>query len=305
MRRAALIVAVFLAGACQDGQDRASETGLAAATTDLPETDIYVADLVIDGDRRDLSGLRALVDGEGYQNQPFFADGADRLLFVSENAAGKTDLWRSDIETNEMEQLTQSADRSEFSPKPSPSGGLSYIQESPDGEVTRVHEDGAAVMSLAPLGYYAWLDGGDALGVFYRSEPPELQLVEIKSGAARTIAAAIGRSLHSAPSGERLYFTSEVDGALTLFEAAAGEDWRPSAIATMPPGFSEDFSVVFDAQSQPVGVYASAGKRVLFSSLPAKDASWTIVKDFSDLGAPSRIAVAPGEVRIAIVISRL
>lgn len=303
MKRFCYCALLALASACGAESDlpnsASGEDGLAASTTDLPDTDIYLGRLTIDDGGVRIDDLRPAVAEPGYANQPMFEAGGGAFLFTRQGATGKTDIWRYEIASGALTPVTDSSDRSEFSPKPAPAGGVSYIQENPDGEMTRVYRDGAAVVDLEPLGYYEWLDAGDALGVFYRSEPPQLRLVDVEAGENRIVASSIGRALQAALAGDALYFTSTMDGANRLYRIASGED-TATPIVEMP-GEGEDYRLIFGADGAPSGAFASNGDRLFYRTLSEAD-GWTVAYDAGATGAVSRIAVSEDQTLIAIVL---
>ena len=302
-----ILSAVIIAGALSGCGDRTAPTNdLVAedapvvAPSDLPDTDIYLGRLTIEDSGVRIDDLRAVVAEPGYANQPMFEPGGASFLFTRQEATGKTDIWRYEIASGAVAPVTDSSDRSEFSPKPAPGGGVSYIQENPAGEMTRVHRDGGAVVELQPLGYYEWLDAGAALGVFYRSEPPQLHIVDVETGENRNVASGIGRALQASPSGEALYFTSTAGGANRLYRVASSE--AVMTPITEMPGVGEDYRLIFGADGEPSGVFASDGDKLFYRTLRGSGGDWTVAYDAGEAGALSRIAVSDDHARIAVVL---
>lgn len=301
-RIVALLIAIAL-GAC--GQSPENEAGPVVAPSDqpagLPDTDIYLATLSIDDGRAMIGAIEPAISGPGYANQPYFVGGGRELFFTMEGAGGKTDLWQYALESGELLRITDTPNRSEYSPKPAPQGGVSYIQENEDGEITRVHRDGEMAIEFAPLGYYEWLNGGRLLGVFLRNQPPELHLVNVETGTNERIADQIGRTLIASPDGSALYYSSRSDGVNRIFSLAI------DGSATIPvanlPGEGEDFMVVFDGAGSLSGIFATVGNLLVFrSGAPGTGEGWEIVYDFSEIGVPSRIAISTNQSRMAIVV---
>ncbi len=313
MRRLCCCALFALAPACgADGDLPTSapdEAGLAAATADLPDTDIFLADLLIETGGVAIENLRPVVEGPGYANQPMFEPGGASFLFTRQGRTGKTDLWRHDMETGAAARVTDTPDRSEFSPKQSPRGGVSWIQETPDGEMTRVFEDGAAVVDFAPVGYYAWLDAspfvvGDALGVFYRSDPPTLHFVNVEAGENRQVADIVGRTLQASPNARALYFsTGDAAGRHTLKRMTFIAGYVTEELIALPPE-TEDFYVIHDAEGDAKGVFSVDGMQIVYHPFSMTgDAAWAVVATVADLGAPSRIAVSDDHRQLAVVLS--
>ena len=187
LKSACAAMLVFAAG-CQPETDTSKAPEAAAAPSEdaaeavgLPIAHILSGKIVLNADDGAIIDIEPLLASPTYQNQPTFLQPYDgRFYYVAGNENEKTDLWVYDLTSGEKSQVTQTPDKSEFSPKPAPDGGVSFIQESEDGELTRVHalrdsgDAGAAVIETGPVGYYEWLQNGATLAVFYRSEPPML-----------------------------------------------------------------------------------------------------------------------------------
>lgn len=281
---------------------------LAADTASLPATDIYLAPLSVGIDGVRIGAFRAVVATPGYDNQPSFLPGEAAFYYISEGDSGKTDIWRYDIAGDEKSLFFASPSLSEFSPKAAPAGyGVSYIQENETADVTRVHHalasggPGEAVLDFAPLGYYAWLEGGSRLAVYLRSDPAELHLVDIATGDASLVAQRIGRSMHAAPDGGGLYFTQasgDKDYRVMFLDLADG---AISPAIDLPAG-AEDFAPLFAADGAPRGFLAGDGAEFYFAATGGN--AWTPVSDLSTYGVTNvtRIAVSDDGAWIAVVI---
>ncbi|MEO1241361.1 MAG: hypothetical protein AAFX54_05585 [Pseudomonadota bacterium] len=309
MRRLLLAgVAAFALGACAsngatDGAD------LAADTASLPETEIFLAPLSFDRDMPVVGELRNISQHTGYDNQPSFLPGAATFYYVSEGASGKTDVWRYDIAEDDNTRVYASPAVSEYSPKAAPGDyGVSYIQENEAADITRVHfmpasgGAGAPVIELAPLGYYAWLQGGAQLGVYLRSDPAALHLVDVESGQSEMIAENIGRSLHATPDGRGLYFTragADETHSVMYFDLNTE---AVTAIADLPGGV-QDFVVFFTGADEVGGLLAGDGSTLLFNALESERAEWREVGDYAAgrFDNITRIAISDDHAWIALV----
>lgn len=280
---------------------------LAADTASLPATDIYLAPTNVTDEDVEIGAFRTAAATPGYDNQPSFLPGEAAFYFVSEGAGGKTDIWRYDIQSGEETLFFVSPSVSEFSPKAAPGDyGVSYIQENEAGDVTRVHHapaaggPGEAVVDFAPLGYYAWLEGGARLAVYLRSEPAELHLIDIATGDTNIVAQGIGRAMHAAPDGGGLYFTqaSGDENFRVMFLDLANSSISP--IIDLPAG-AEDFAPLFAANGALLALFAGDGARLTFAR--AGDAGWMPASDLSASGVThvTRIAVSDDGAWIAVV----
>ena len=307
--RTAAIALFVLASAC--GQEKAGETptpeavaegeDLSAATSDLPVAHILIGELTANATDEGASvvNITPVLAAPAYQNQPtFLGPEPDRFYYVAGNENGKTDIWTYDLASGEKDQITDTPEKSEYSPKPASGGGVSFIQESEDGEMTRVHalragsDAGAAVIETGPVGYYEWLQGGATLAVFYRSEPPMLQLVDVVTGEARDVFGNVGRVLLSSPDGATLFATRGDEAGQYEIVAVDVATGATEPLLDLPPG-AQDFFLTFGAEGLPSVAFSSMGTQVMIYDF-ANDSVWHAAADISDLGYGSitRIAVS-------------
>jgi len=296
---------LVLSAGCASGGETA--TAPVVAAPDIPDTDIFIGAVDFAAGAPSIGALENATKRKGYDNQPFFLPGEAAFYYVAEGASGKTDIRLYDIARRASQPVFTSENESEYSPRTAPIGGLSYIQENPAGDVTRVHhrapgsDQGAAIVDFAPLGYYAWLDEGAALAVYYRSEPGSLYRVEIASGETALLHEKIGRTLQSIADGGVLWFSELLDdeGALgaVRYDATSG---GLSPLFALPAG-ATDFFVVLDDAGAALGFLSGSGSKIYWRA--GDDPGWNAVADLGPLGVASvsRIALSDDRTRIAVV----
>jgi len=306
-----LLVIGLLASCASPNRDTvegASGAPSAEAPATPPNTDIFLADMALVDGLPTLTALRAAVSREGYDNQPSFLPGGTSFLFSSEGSTGKTDIWRQDVASKAREQITMTSDQSEYSPRLSPDGvSLSYIQESPDGTVTELHKrsltdgNGQPAITLAPLGYYAWLEGGAKVAVFLRSEPASLHLVDVETGDAVLLAEDIGRGLYSAGDNAGVFFTTRRKDDGFLVSQYRAEDGEIEPLFPLV-GTSEDYAV-FALADGAFGFLCADGPVLYFRTVSDQ---WQEVADFTDtgIGGISRLAVNDDLSMVALVTTQ-
>jgi len=306
MTRLMILAAVFLSACASTG----GKSPVVAAP-DIPDTDIFVGKFSFESGAPSVVDLRNATRHKGYDNQPSFLAGEAAFYYVEEGESGKTDIRLYDIARAASQPVFVSADRSEYSPKEAPIGGISYIQENPAGDVTQVYRrapgggDGAPVADFAPLGYYAWLDGGEALGVYYRSEPGSLYRVDIKSGATALVHEKIGRALFSDRTGAALWFAEiigEDDPAFRLmrYDNDSGDI---SSLFDLPPG-AQDFAIIFDDAGEATAILSAQGAALYWRRLDDSVGVWRKVADFSGVKNLSRIAISDDRMWIALAAEK-
>ncbi len=300
--------ALLVLAACSPGNE-AEGPDLAADTANPPQTDIFIAAMEFGDDGLELRELRNVTNAPGYDNQPAFIPGTHEFYFVSENDVGKTDIWVYDLASDQKRLFHNSPTVSEYSPKTAPTGfGVSYIQENETADVTRVHHapvtggPGKPVIEFAPLGYYAWLSDGEKLGVFLRSEPPALHLVDVESGQSEAVADNIGRSFHATPDGQGLFFTAIDSNAVHSVKYFDLGSAVVTNVVGLPDGV-QDFVVVFSDAGNVDGLMAGNGSVLMFNALDGADPQWQPVGDYAadGLNNITRIAISDDHAYIALV----
>lgn len=268
-----------------------------SAAAGVPEgTDVWLLNLVWEGDAPRAEAPRNLTNRPGYDNQPHFTP-AGSLLYV-QMEDGKTDLWRWNPVTDRFTRLTETADQGEFSPTPIPgtSAGISYIRSPDDssGRLWRMPREGAdpeiVFPDIGPVGYHAWFDT-DHVALWRLQEPSLLQVVALDAREPRTIATKVGRSPQSVPNRRAVSFTRITEDGMAIELYDLDTD-RTETLAVLPEGGD------FHAWTPDGVLLGSAGSRVL----AWRDGGWQTVVDLAHLGLTlSRLAVSPDGARLALV----
>lgn len=261
-----------------------------------PDTDIWLLELVQENNALRAVEPRNVTDRPGYDNQPFFAPAGD-LLFVQMEGE-RTDLWRWNPETETSTRITTTPEQSEFSPTPIPgsAGGISYIRSPTDtsGRLWRMPQADAAAEiifpDIGPVGYHAWFDT-DHVALWLLQDPSVLQLVELDTQAAQTLATGVGRSPQSVPKRRAVSFTRATEDG-TVVELYDLDLARTEVVALLPEGGD------FHAWT-PDGVLLSSAASQVFAW---RDDAWQEVVDLAHLGLElTRLAVSPGGTHLALV----
>jgi len=178
-----------------------------------PPTEVYLASA-----GRDVApSITSAVDisnNPGYDNQPSFTPDGRAILFTSNRDGKQTDIYRYDIATKAIAQITRTPE-SEYSPIVTPDGRtFSVIRVEADGtqRLWRFDLDGSnprvVFENVKPVGYHAWIDATHVamfiLGA--NGQPATLQIGDTATGGATTIESRIGRALQIRPGVRTLTF---------------------------------------------------------------------------------------------------
>ena len=163
-----------------------------------PPTEVYLRPMQGTG------GWVNISNSPGYDNQPSFLPDSSAVLFSSNRDGKQTDIYRYDIASKALTQLTKTVDL-EYSPLVTPDGkGFSVIrQAAADGTQLLVRYDldgsNARVIfeNVKPVGYHAWIDATHVAMYILggQGQPATLQIGDTATGKAEVVATGIGRSI--------------------------------------------------------------------------------------------------------------
>jgi hypothetical protein len=168
-----------------------------------PATEVFLAPL---DPSAGVTSWMNISNSPGYDNQPSFLPDSSAVLFSSNRDGKQMDIYRYDIGTKAVKQLTSTSD-SEFSPTVTPDGKTFSVirQAAADGTQLLVKYDLATgahqsvvFENVKPVGYHAWIDATHVAMYILGSgqgQPATLQIGDTTTGTAEVVATGIGRSI--------------------------------------------------------------------------------------------------------------
>ena len=280
------------------------QIAIISQTGQPPATNIFVADLSDHNGKWMVGKPVNITDRDGYNNQPFFLPDGKSLLYTSIREDKQADIYRYDL-VNKTETNVTNTKESEYSPTLTPDRkNVSVIRVEADNtqRLWSFPLDGGqpslVIEKIKPVGYHAWIDA-DNLALFVLGTPSTLQLYNMKTKEAETIASDIGRSLFKVPGQLKISFTRKVADnkwEINEFDIKTGQITK---VATTQQG-NEYYAWT------PTGVLVTANDGKLFKLKPGTDTDWQQIADLgtSGLHAITRIAVSPRDDMIALVANR-
>jgi hypothetical protein len=275
-----------------------------------PDTEIYLAPLTMSADSVQVGTPVNITSSPGYDNQPAFTQDGASILFTSARGGGQTDIYRYDIGSSRVTQVT-STPESEYSPTETPDGGLSVVRVERDGTqrlwrfTLEGREPRVILESIKPVGYHAWADDHTialfVLGSAENKQPSTLQLADTRTGTARQLAADIGRSLLRIPGGRTISFAQR-DGDASLIKELDPATGGIRLLTSAVPGSGD-----VDCAWGPGGLLLMARGDRLYAwrrDLAVKEPMrWTEATSLERLGlhGVTRLAISPKGDRIALV----
>ena len=260
---------------------------------------VRVAILVFQGVGVSVGKPANVTNNPGYDNQPFFLPDSSGLLFSSNRDGKQTDIYRYDIASKRVIQITRTADN-EYSPTVTPDGRTFSTVRGTEQRLWRFDLDGAdaglAWAHRGLIGYHAWLSpfqiAAFILGA--RGSPNTLELMDLRTGAADVIASNIGRSLHVRPRRGTLSFVHKAVNPWVISELDPAT--RKVGVITASIEGSEDLAWT------PEGTIVMGSKSKLFI-WREREGRWIEIADLEKAGVReiTRLAVSPDGKWIAIV----
>ena len=254
-----------------------------------PNTEVFMADIRIANGNFEVLQVKNVSENEGYDSQPSFSPDGQSLLYAS-NRGGETDIMMASVWSLNKIWLTDTPNRSEYSPQLRPGHQqVSYVTLTPDGvQDFRVQELPGSVSTRKEqiieaeeiIGYYTWINESDYLCfVLPTSESPTTLQWHKGFGMGmgdvtkQVMQSNPGRSFHQVPDSDLISFIDKTTEPwqINLWNPASGdrevyaptlegsEDmaWLPDGQAIMASG-----SIIYfwnSTQWQPLMDLSSAG----------------------------------------------
>jgi len=272
-----------------------------SSQTALPKTDIYLLDMKMKSGRIELGMPIKITEWSGYDNQPMFLPDGKSLFHTSIRDDDQADIYRYNLASNALSNVTKTYE-SEYSATPMPDGKFFSVIRVEKDSTQRLWkfpiaggEPGLVLGNVKPVGYHTWGDANTVV-MFVLGNPITMQIADIRTGKADTVAQNIGRSLHKIPKRETISFVHKVSENEWLIKQL---DLKTRAIATLAKTLpaSEDYAWI----SPDILLMGKDSK--LYQYDLKKNDDWLEVADFSIAGLKSitRLAVNSKGDKLAVV----
>jgi dipeptidyl aminopeptidase/acylaminoacyl peptidase len=267
-----------------------------------PGSDIYLFSFSIDEDQFSLSNARNITNSPGYDNQPFFLEDGESLLYSSDDGFGQTDIYRYNIKSRSERRLTFTPG-SEYSPTITPDGkffSCIILEKNGDQYLWKYPLQGAVpqkVSSVSPVGYHSWVSD-DEICVFVVGEPNTLKLVELGTDNTSQIANSPGTTLAMIPGKDHL---------MSYVDLSSDNSWEIKSLDTSSKESTDIIKSLKKSQYYawtPSGILILGDGKRLYKFDPDKDKDWVELANLTDYGIKdfSRIAVSPQGNFLAVVV---
>jgi len=273
---------------------------LAPQTAPPPATEIYLAALSGSNSALKIGTPVNISNSPEYDNQPSFLPDGSAILFTSRRDGKQTDVYRYDLKTKLVTQLTHTAEN-EYSPLVTPDGKTFSTVRGDKQELWRFDLDGSnprlVYAHKGLIGYHVWIDA-ERLAVFVlaaNGNPETLQIVDTKANTAEVVEPNIGRSLLIRPGRKTVSFIGRPPGA-------------PAVIKELDPMTKKTTHVTEALASSEYLTWLPDGRMLMASGTKVYlwregAAGWTEVGDLGSAGLTkiTRLAASPDGKWLAFV----
>lgn len=295
------IVALFITSALNVAAEEEPAQEIAP-----PNTEVHLFDLAVKDGQYVLTGGKNVSNNAGYDNQPYFTDQSESLLFVSVRDGKQSDVFELNIESQETTQITKTP-HSEYSPK----------TFAGNKEVTFVSEGGNPYQSVwshnrmsgksrwllnskEPVGYYSTNEeSGDVL--FWSRYGWSVQYLNIKHDQGRFVSGnALPSSPQNIPNSGEFSFVHRQTNSEVWIKSFNPKDFSITPIAPI-------YGANYEYTWAPNGDLLRMQDNQLFVwPYKSKGYQWQKVQDLGGYfkGKASRLAVSKNGRYIAVVENR-
>lgn len=271
------------------------------ATAQIPDTDIFVADMKSENGNYSFSNIQNVTQRKGYDNQPYL-DAYGYMYYVTAPEDKQTDVYRYNFITRTSRSITITPE-SEYSPSLAPGrpGKISVVRVDKDSAqrlyLTMLNRDypELLVKKQDSVGYYCWINDTVIAMFILNGKTNSLQVAELASGKVKTVAENIGRCLQRVPDTQDLTFVDKSDSLNWIIKKYEHTSGKISVVCSMLKG-SEDYAWTRDK------FLLSGNEGKLYLNTLKEEKVWKVIADFkSTIGNFYRLALSPQNDRIAFV----
>lgn len=269
-------------------------------------TDIYLVDINLQDYNLNYENLKNITDREGYDNQPHFSADGNHLLFSSIRSNKQSDIYKYDIITEEITQITNTEEASEYSPTYYNNGKyISVVQQ--DWDKTQhlmsieVKSNKKKIMLSreTQIGYHVWLSKKD-VALFIVGEPHKLAKAKKRGKKATVIDEKIGAALQKVPGKKAVayqFFEDSTQCQIKEFQI------RRRAAKPVCECLEDAVSFIYLKDGN---IVSGIGNKLYLFDKKRAAKGWTLIADFSDIEDFDfyRIAINQQETQMALVVNR-
>lgn len=269
-------------------------------------TDIYLMDINLQDYNLNYKNLTNITDRNGYDNQPHFSADGGHILFSSIRSNKQSDIYKYEIATGEIAQLTDTEEASEYSP-------TYYNDEKYISTVQQDWDKTQHLMSIevksnkkkimlsreTQIGYHTWLSKKD-IALFIVGEPHKLAKAKKKRKKATVVDDKIGAALQKVPYKRAVayqFFEDSTQCQIKEFHL------RKKSAKTICECLENAVSFIYLKDGN---IISGIGNKLYIFDKKRAAKGWILIADFSDIEDFDfyRIAINKQETQMALVVNR-
>ncbi len=272
----------------------------------FPESEIHLFELSQQDGVYSLKNGKNISNNTGYDNQPYFTDNDQTILFSSSRDGKQTDIYEYNLAQGKTKQITQTP-HSEFSPMSYDNNrSITYVNEGgmPDQSVWKLErstqKNSWLLNTKEPIGYYvADATSGDV--IIWSRYGWNVQYLNTKRNEIRYITAdAQPITPQKIPHSRKFSFVHKQGNHEVWIKAF---DPRSQAITPIAPIYGNNQNYAWTKEGN---LLTFEKNKLLVWDTKSADKRWREVQDLSNkfTGNLSRLAVSRNGKKIAIVENR-
>jgi Tol biopolymer transport system component len=274
---------------------------LLAQTPPPPATEVFLAPLVWSNSSVVIGPPVNISNNPGYDNQPSFFPDSSAVLFASNRDTKQNDIYKYDIATKQVIQLTKTAEN-EYSPLVALDGKSFLCVHGTEQSIFRYDMDGsnprlAYKHGDALIGYHVWTTPTEfaAFILATATAPQSLQVIDTATGKGQIIETNTGRSLLHRVGHNTISFVSKTDPGKWVIKEFDIKTHAVTVITDTVPR-SEDLTWLPDGR-----ILMASGSKLF--AWQAGTPGWTEIADLTAAGVKriTRLAASRDGKYLAIV----
>jgi Tol biopolymer transport system component len=264
-------------------------------------SEIYIADIEIKATAASVANIKNISNHTGYDNQPYFMPGSNKILFSSIRDAKQSNIYEYDMASEKLLPFINT-EESEYSPTLSLDGKHIICVRVEKDETQRLwafdlkkKKPSVFLPKIDSVGYFTFLSK-EQLALFVLGEPQTLRIADIKTQSEKIVDKNIGRALYRYPLNGQLYYVDKSNNEKWFLKSIVGNE---SVSVIEMPAETEDICIT------PDGLVLTFSKNKLLGFYPGESRSWFVLAELNDFVNKkiTRLAINSGANKLAFVVA--
>lgn len=242
------------------------------------DTEVYLFDIVVNGNTLELANQQNISNNKGYDNQPSFYN--DNQVIFASTRDGQTDIASYNIRDKEVVWINDTGFGSEYSPTKIPNRkAVSAIRLDTTGLQLLYAYDyksgtSKEVIKDLVIGYHTWYTKDILISSVLADGGLDLVVSDLKKGTNHTQQKKIGRSLHKIPNSNLISYISKEQDTWEIRSLDPMTGATQKITNTLPE--TEDMCWLLN------GTILMPKGNTIYAFNPKTDTNWRVFTKFED-----------------------